>query len=393
MEMIDTGSKSYYNEVKIGGHDMIKVGIAGVRGLSAVRGFSCIEDVSVEAFCDINEQLLIAKAKEHNISKTYRVFDDMLAADIDAVVIATPMQCHVEQALKAMNAGKHVLSEVTAGVTMDELFWLCDVCEKTGAVYMLAENYCYTSQVMQIKAMVEAGLFGELYFGEGEYLHDIKNLARYPDGTTSWRSYWQLGTRGCFYPTHSLGPVMTWFKAAYPDERILELSCYGTGSHVDKNLRQDDTTLTLIRLSNDRLVKIRVDCISPRPHNMFGYSLQGAAGVFESARGLGDAAKVSFARDSGGRSQQWRPLTDFDEYIPRRYQNATPEQKQSGHNGGDFFIVQDFIDAMKGNRKPAIDVYDACEWSAVAVLSGISCQNNGRAMKMPDFKNGRTFEL
>ncbi|MBQ7152943.1 MAG: Gfo/Idh/MocA family oxidoreductase, partial [Clostridia bacterium] len=45
----------------------------------------------------------------------YRVFDDMLdKAGIDAVIIGTPMQCHVPQAIAAMEAGIHVMSEVTA---------------------------------------------------------------------------------------------------------------------------------------------------------------------------------------------------------------------------------------------------------------------------------------
>lgn len=48
----------------------------------------------------------------------------MLASDIDAVVVSTPMQLHVPQSIAALHAGKHVLSEVTAGVTMDELWWL-----------------------------------------------------------------------------------------------------------------------------------------------------------------------------------------------------------------------------------------------------------------------------
>ena len=93
-------------------------------------GLNSIPDVKVEALCDLNEELLKEQAAKYNIPKTYRVFEDMLETDIDAVVIATPMQCHVPQALLALEAGKHVLSEVTAGVTMDELWWLIEWVEK-----------------------------------------------------------------------------------------------------------------------------------------------------------------------------------------------------------------------------------------------------------------------
>ena len=65
----------------------LTVGIAGGRGLSTLMGFKAIEGVEVAALCDLDEELLAAKSKEHDIPHTYRVFDDMLESDIDAVVI------------------------------------------------------------------------------------------------------------------------------------------------------------------------------------------------------------------------------------------------------------------------------------------------------------------
>src|SRR5690606_27282545 len=120
---------------------------------------------------------VVEAAAKHGIPHTYRVFEDMLDSDIDAVVISTPMQLHVPQAIAALHAGKHVMSEVTAGVTMDELWWLKETVESTGKVYMMAENYCYIPENQQIMNMVKQGLFGDVYFGEGEYLHDIRSLA------------------------------------------------------------------------------------------------------------------------------------------------------------------------------------------------------------------------
>ena len=132
----------------------LKIGIAGGRGLSTLMGFKAMEGVEIAAMCDLDEDLLKAKSAEHSIPHTYRVFDDMLESDIDAVVIATPMQCHVPQAIAALEAGKHVLSEVTAGVTMDELWWLKEAVEKSGKTYMYSENYCYMPYCQQIRQMV-----------------------------------------------------------------------------------------------------------------------------------------------------------------------------------------------------------------------------------------------
>ena len=368
----------------------LKVGIAGGRGLSTLMGFQSIEGVEIAAMCDLDEALLEKVSRERNIPKTYRVFDDMMESDIDAVVIATPMQCHVPQAIAALEAGKHVLSEVTAGVTMDELWWLKENVEKSGKTYMYAENYCYMPFCQQIRQMVRQGLFGEVYYGECEYLHNVTGLMVYPSGKTSWRTYWQLGKRGNFYPTHSLGPMMQWFEG----DRVRSVSCFSAGHH--NGLRQDDTTVTMCQTDAGKLIKLRVDCTSPRPHNMTGYQLQGTKGAFESARSFGEnAGKNLIWLDSMGESvdhAQWRNLADLQEYLPERYRSASEEQNRAGHGGGDFFLVQDFVDAIREGKKPDIDVYQACEWTAVGLLSELSVMNRGKTIDVPNFRAAKTFE-
>ena len=370
--------------------EKLKVGIAGARGLSTLMGFNAIEGVEVAAMCDLNEALLDRVSRKYNVPRTYRVFDDMLESDIDAVVIATPMQCHVPQAIAALEAGKHVLSEVTAGVTMDELWWLKESVEKSGKTYMYAENYCYQPYCQQIRQMVRQGVFGEVYYGECEYLHNLLDLMVYPNGKTSWRTYWQLGKRGNFYPTHSIGPMMQWFEG----DRIKSISCFSAGHH--NGLRQDDTTVTMCQTDSGKLIKLRVDCTSPRPHNMTGYQLQGTKGAFESARDHGENGRRNLvwldSMDDSVANARWRDLADLTEYLPERYRNASEEQMNAGHGGGDFFLVQDFVDAIREGRKPDIDVYQACEWTAVGLLSELSVMNNGKVIDVPNFRTASTFE-
>lgn len=372
---------------------MLRVGLVGARSQSTILGFKAHPDeVEVVAMCDLNEEVAKSAAEKHGISKTYRVYEDMLESDIDAVVISTPMQLHVPQAIAAFEAEKHVLSEVTAGVTMDELFWLIEAVEKSGKIYMFAENYCYIPQNPTIGAMVKAGLFGKLYFGEGEYLHNVNDRVMYPNGKASWRKYWQLGKRGAFYPTHSLGPVAQWFE----NDRVQSIISVSSGQNraLETGLRQDDTTITLCRMQSGALVKIRIDCMSQRPHNMSYYSLQGTKGCYEAPRGLGDDHKIWLESMEGdANNPKWHPLSEFyDEFMPQRYKNATDEQKAAGHWGGDFFLVDDFLDAVLRGKKPAIDVYRACEWTAVGLLSELSATNNGRPMEMPNFRKNMPLE-
>ncbi|MBP9988871.1 MAG: Gfo/Idh/MocA family oxidoreductase [Ruminococcus sp.] len=362
----------------------IKVGIAGTRGLSTLMGLKNIEDVEISAMCDLDEEHLNSAAEKIGGDiKKYRVFDDMLESDIDAVIIATPMQCHVPQAIAALEAGKHVMCEVTAGVTMDELFWLCESVEKYNKIYMFAENYIYDPRIQQIKKMVQSGLFGVPYYAEGMYLHNIGDLFVYPNGKTSWRSFWQCGKRGNFYPTHSLGPVMQWFEG----DRITEISTFSPGIHNKFGLRQDSGTTTMCRTQKGNLINLRVDCMSPRPHNMDNYQLQGTNGIVQLKLHNEDIDRVSFISDDNPiQNMKWEKLENYNAYLPERYANATDEQLKAGHNGGDFFIVEDFFNAIRSNVQPELDVYKACEWTAVGLLSEISVANNGKTLEVPNFR-------
>ena len=144
----------------------------------------------------------------------------------------------------------------------------------------------------------------------------------------------------------------------------------------------------MVTMESGRMVKLRLDCVSERPHNLSYYGLQGTLGCYEAPRGMGDDHKIwlnGMDKDTG--SAKWRPLSDFNEYLPQRYLDATPEQKNTGHWGGDFFIIQDFVDAILKGTKPFVEVYEACEWTAVGLLSEISVREGGRAVMMPRFGN------
>ena len=88
---------------------------------------------------------------------------------------------------------------------------------------------------------------------------------------------------------------------------------------------------------------------------------------------------------------KWRPLRDFQDYLPERYRLASDEQRQTGHGGGDFFIVEDFIQSILKGIPPPVDVYTACEWTAVGLLSELSITNQSRQIDMPHFRKNMPY--
>ena len=85
---------------------------------------------------------------------------------------------------------------------------------------------------------------------------------------------------------------------------------------------------------------------------------------------------------------QWRDLSSFEEYLPERYRKASEAQKNAGHGGGDFFLVEDFVNAVRmGTRRISISTRPASGRLWV-LLSELSVMNGGRTIDMPDFRKG-----
>lgn len=360
----------------------LQVGIVGApRGSGFMAGFGAVSETEVVAFCDARPEALARAGERFGVARRYTELAAMLDSDIDIVVVATPMPLHGPMAVQALNAGKHVMSEVPAATDLDQCWELIQAVRRSGQKYMMAENYCYRKNSMLLKSMAEQGLFGELYFGEGEYIHELKEL----NEQTKWRRRWQTGLNGNTYPTHSLGPLLQWMR-----DRVVSVSCMGSGHHYRDPrgaiYENEDTTLTLCKLASGGLIKLRLDMLSERPHHLTYYALQGTKGCYEEARGLGDMAKV-WLEDHSEKKYAWRPLADFEaEFLPEWWRNPPEEAVRAGHGGGDYFEVRDFVDSILRDTEPPISVYTALDYTVPGLVSQVSIAQGGTALPVPDFR-------
>ena len=116
----------------------IRIGVIGVgRGKSMIRYCEAVDTAEVVAICDKwVEGLEIMKKKMtgHNQITYYTDYDEFLKHDMDAVVLANYATEHAPFAIKAMKAGKHVLSEVLPVQTMKEAVELVEAVEEKASV-------------------------------------------------------------------------------------------------------------------------------------------------------------------------------------------------------------------------------------------------------------------
>ena len=362
---------------------LIQLGIVGAcgRGGSFKSACAALKQFDIRAVCDINRDKLPAAAATLGARESFTDFEAMLdRGGVDAVVIGTPMPFHVPQAIAALSRGIHVLSEVPAGVTIEECRRLVEACRASKAIYMMAENYTYMRPNVIVRSLIEKGFLGTPYYAEGEYVHELKEL----NEITTWRRKWQTGINGITYGTHSLGPILQWMRG----DRVESVCCAGSGHHYrdprGAHYENEESCVMLGKMRSGGLVKIRVDMLSDRPHNMTNYQVQGTDGCYESARAAGEKNRI-WLRGRSPDPNTWTDLdTLADEFLPDYWKTGMEEARKSGHGGGDYFEMLDFLDAIAGRRPCPIGIHEAMDMTLPGLVSQQSIFEAGRWLPVPD---------
>jgi predicted dehydrogenase len=358
----------------------IRFGVIGLnRGRSFVKVCRAVGGAEVTALYDIDAGRAEGEAAAIG-ARAYGDLDAFLAGPIDAVAIASPLPFHARQAVAALAAGKHVLSEVTACHTLEDARALVRAQRASRAVYMLAENYRYFDEVELLRRMHADGRFGEVYFGEGEYLHDCRGIYYNADGTLTWRGRGELGV----YCTHSLGPLLYILG-----DRVTSVSALAVpGGKFDPQVTVPTMHVMQMTTAAGRSLRVRVDHTSPRPHQMAYYALQGTAGSYEAWRGFGDQSKVWLADEHEPSlfhaPAQWHALSDqAPRYIADRLA-APPEARHGGHGTSEYWLLRDFLAAARGEAPAPIDVFTGLDYTLPGVYAVQSAEAGGALVSVDD---------
>ena len=361
----------------------VRLGIVGAcgRGLGFRTACEAIDAIRVTAVCDTNHAELDATRESLGAERAFADYGEMLdSGDVDAVLIATPMPLHAPQAIAGLQRGLHVLSEVPAAVSIAQCRDLVAAAKNSAAVYMMGENCVYFRSNQIVKAIVETGAFGTLYYAEGQYLHETKAL----NETTPWRRRWQTGINGITYGTHSLGPILAWM----PGDRVTSVTCRGSGHHYDdprgKAYENEDTCVMLAKTDRDALINVRVDLISDRPGSMNIYQLQGTDGSYESARTPGQGDRI-WLRGQSPHPGTWTDLDDVgDAYLPLVWQRHDKIMANIGHGGSDLVTMDAFARSVSEVTPPDIGIHEAMDMTIPGLISQASIQQAGAWLDVPD---------
>ena len=358
----------------------VKIGVLGVyRGRTMIEYCKHDSRVKLAAVCDKRKDSLQKMKEELNDESIsyYENFEDLLESDVDAIVLANYANEHAPYAVKCLEHGKHVLSEVMPVQNFAEAVALVEAVEKTGKIYDYAENYCYMVAPREMRRLYKSGALGEFEYGEGEYLHNCE--AGWHTITYGDPNHWRNNMSAFFYSTHSIGPLIhitglkpvkvTGFEMPYNNRMARMGAKAGWGS------------LIIITLENGAVIK-SLRGVGPSKNSVW-FSVYGSLGTAESRREAaeGDCAIYTdldeFEGENADRKNKYTPKDEFSERA-----------EAAGHGGSDFFTMWHFVSKILGEENAEIiDVYEALDMFLPSLLAYRSVLAGGVSMDVPDFRN------
>lgn len=138
---------------------------AGYWGPNLVRNFQASPSFRLRWLCDLDvaraQRALGRYSTVQATAELDRVLDDPA---VHAVAIATPAGTHLDVAMSALRAGKHVLVEKPLAARYADGLRLVEEAERRGLILMCDHTYCYTPAVLRIREMLHSGELGELHY-------------------------------------------------------------------------------------------------------------------------------------------------------------------------------------------------------------------------------------
>lgn len=145
----------------------VRVGVIGFGqwGPNHVRNFSVQDGVEVVRVCDASDNRLKAAQKFlRGVAVTKNSAEITHAADIDAVVVATPTSSHFALVKAALENGKDVLCEKPLAQTAAQCLELAELAAKHGRILMVGHVFLYNPGVQHLKTDLDRGELGRIYY-------------------------------------------------------------------------------------------------------------------------------------------------------------------------------------------------------------------------------------
>ena len=361
--------------------DKLRIGVLGAsRGMDfAMNVLTDYPYAEVVAVCDFYP-VLLEKCREYFREHGRQVrccetFDELLGCGLDAVIIANYANEHAPYAIRALDGGLHVYSEVQPVQTLAEACALCDAVERSGKVYAYGENYCYFDNTFAMRRHYEAGDIGEAVCIEGTFCNDCS--PKWHLLTRGKRDHWRNYVPSSFYCTHAIGPIL--FSTGLRPVRVSGLESPPQTHMAEKGARCGSGAFLSMELCNGGMAR-SLNTNGLKHPFIASYRLIGETGSIEAT-----AYDVTVFRYE--REFRYDTRSEKAPFSPFRFR---PDKELGPVSNSDptsfgYFVAKIFGDPL--GEKYSIDVYRALDMALPGLLGYRSILDEGKPYAVPDMRD------
>ncbi len=317
------------------------------------RAIADLDTARVIGYFDTVAELARKRAEQFG-TRAFVSLDELLAhPEVDVVSICTPSGVHLEPAVAAADAGKHVMVEKPVEVTTERIDRIVDACRRAGVTLgaIFPRRFFDTSRIL--KEAIDAGRFGTLSLAD-VYIKWFRTQEYYDQG--GWRGTWKLDGGGALMNQGIHGiDLVQWLMGG------IESVCGNAALRSHERIEVEDTATASVLYHN------------------------GALGVIEgsTASWPGQKIRIEISGSAGHVVMEDETIVDwtFAEELPGDAEIVEKHGPRAGLSGGGAADAKaidseghrrqfaDFVGAIREGRTPFCDGFEGR--AAVAVITAI----------------------
>jgi len=307
----------------------MRIAIVGC-GLIGAKRAAAAHPHAVGVVCDRVAAKADALARRTG-ARAVTAWQDAVAADVDAVVVATTHDQLAAIALGAVKSGKHVLVEKPAGISPDEVRRIAEEAAKRNVVVKVGFNHRFHPALRKAREMVDQGALGELFFIRGRYGHGGR-----PGYEQEWRCRPELSGGGELIDQGShLIDLSRWFLG----DLTLE---YAAAPTYFWNTPVDDNCFLALRSAAGQMAWLHASWTEWK--NTFSFEIAGRDGKL-AVDGIGGSYGIE-------RLSHYRMLPEMGPPETTIWEFPLPDRSWEAE-------FADFVAAAETGRRPCGDIHDA----------------------------------
>jgi predicted dehydrogenase len=335
----------------------------GYWGPNLARNLAVTPGARLHTLCDLREERL------REIGSAYpgvkldtdltRVLEDR---EVNAVVVATPVATHFHIARAALLAGKHVLVEKPLATSSAEARALVELAAARGLTLMVGHVFLYNAAVRQVKAYIDSGELGEVYYVCSQRLNlgivrqDVNALWNFAPHDVSILNYWfgsrpmGVSTRGFSYLQPSVEDVV-FMTIDYPG---------GVGANVHISWLDPRKVRAMTVVGSKKMV-VYDDMSTDSPLMIYDKGI--------TRRSLAEPGPMAAAPGGFG---EFRFLTRAGDVVIPRFDQSEPLRAECRH----------FIECIQSRATPLSDGWEALRVVEVLEAAQTSLERSGEWIEL-----------